>query len=239
MSEIVLSIVMPVYNESGTVKKVIEDHLNIVEECRDLLKSWEIICLDDASSDNSYSILKNIEAKNDNVRILQHKYNQGIATSFNDLFHAAKGTHIYVTASDDQWPSENLKKLLKSLIDNSYDLVIGVRENRKEIYSLWRRILSFSFNFIPEVLYGVKIKDANGIKLGKREFFTMRLYSTSFFAEIERIIEAKKRGAHIGFEPIEFLTRSSGKAKGARWNNIFASLKDLGRYIWRTRFVRK
>ncbi len=231
MAEIVLSIVIPVYNEEASIKKVIEEHVKIIQACDDFIKDWEILCLDDASIDNSYAILKKCALNNIRIHILRHEHNQGIAGSFHDLFHAAQGTHVYVTAADDQWPAKNLKILLSSLYNNSYDLVIGVRENRKEIYSVWRRILSFGFNFIPEILYKVKTKDANGIKLGKRELFTLKLQSKSFFAEIERIIEAKKGGAHIGFESIEFLTRCAGKAKGAKWKNIFASLKDMGRYI--------
>jgi len=238
MSSIILSVVIPVYNEELTVEKVINDHLKVLKESEPFLENWEILCLDDASTDGSYRILTRLAQENEKIRVLRHQMNQGICISFDDLFQAAKGTHIYVTASDDQWPAENLKRLLRSTIENAYDLTIGVRENRKDVYGLWRRFLSFTFNFIPQILYNVKTEDANGIKLGRREIFTLKLKSKSFFAEIERIIEATKKGYQIGFAPIEFLSRTKGKAKGAKWSNIFMTLKDLMKYIYQTRLKR-
>ncbi len=226
-----LSIVIPVYNEEKNINKVVLDHLKTVDECKHLLKDWEIVCLDDASTDKSLEILQQL-AKTPNIRIIRHERNQGIYLSFDDLFKAAKGDYIYVTGGDDQWPSENLTTLLTSLLANHYDLVIGVRENRHEIYSLWRKILSYTFNLIPQLLYKTKTIDANGIKLGRREIFNLPLHSSSFFGEIERIIEAKKRGYAIGFSPIKFLSRTQGKAKGAKWKNIWATLRDLFKYMF-------
>lgn len=226
-----LSIVIPVYNEEKNIHKVVLDHLKTVNDCKHLLKDWEIVCLDDASTDQSHEILQQLAQAN-NIRIIRHERNQGIYQSFDDLFKAAKGDYIYATGGDDQWPSENLTTLLTSLLSNNNDLVIGVRENRNEIYSLWRKILSCTFNLIPQLFYKTKTMDANGIKLGRREIFNLPLHSKSFFGEIERIIEAKKRGYSIGFSPIKFLSRTKGKAKGARWKNIWATLRDLFKYMF-------
>ena len=226
-----LSVVIPFYNEEKNINKVVLDHLKTLDECKNYLQNWEFVCLDDASTDRTYEILQDL-AKTKKIRMIHHERNRGIYLSFNHLFKEAKGSHIYLTGGDDQWPSENLKTLLTSLLENNEDLVIGVRENRHEVYGWWRKILSYTFNLIPQLLYRTKTVDANGIKLGKREIFNLPLHSSSFFGEIERIIEAKKLGYSIGFAPIKFLPRTKGKAKGAKWKNIWATLRDLFRYVF-------
>ena len=230
MESIFLSVVIPVYDEEAALEKVIRDHIYILQTIHDSLRDWEIVCLDDASTDRSLEILKRLSATETRLKVIRHERNRGIYESFNDLFHSAKGDYIYATASDGQWPAENLVRLLRASLNGNYDLVIGVRKNRREIYSIWRRLLSFLFNWLPMLIFGVRTEDANSIKFGKRELFTIQLLSNSFFAEVERIIEANRNGKNVGFEPIEFLPRGTGKASGAKWRNIWSTLRDLCGY---------
>jgi hypothetical protein len=115
--------------------------------------------------------------------------------------------------------------MLHSILKGS-DLVVGVRLNRAEIYGLKRRLVSRAFNYLPELLFGVKTMDAGSVKLGWRELFTLDLISRSPFIEAERIINAVRRGCRVDFVPVEFKPRGTGKASGASWTNIFASARD-------------
>lgn len=236
MKPIVLSLLIPAYNEQGTIERVVEDHLEMVAACGEFLADWELVCLDDASTDDTPKILDGLAAKYAKMRVVHHATNQGINASFHHLFREACGTHIYYTASDGQWPARNLSILLHALVERNLDLVVGVRPNRREVYGPWRRLLSYGFNWIPLVLFGIETQDANSIKLGLREIFTMPLVSQSFFGEVERIIEAKQKGYRIGFESIEFLPRKSGKAYGAKWSNVLSTVRDLFRYAMKRWF---
>ena len=231
MESIVLSVVLPVYNEEKSIQKVVFDHVRVLEQIQNQISGWEIVCLDDASTDNTPQILAAVSKGMANMRIVRHPQNQGIYKTYMDLFKEARGTHIYQTASDGQWPAENCARMLKALIQSQADLLIGVRENRREIYSPWRRLLSFVFNGIPKLFFHLDTKDANGIKLGRREIFRLNLISKSFFGEIERIVLARAMNCQVSYCPIDFLPRVEGKAKGANFLNIAATLNDFFRYV--------
>jgi glycosyltransferase involved in cell wall biosynthesis len=231
MNDIVLSVVIPVFNEEKAIARVIEDHVKEIRTLEPELKDWEIVCVDDASTDGSLKVMADLAQIHPKIRVLRHEKNQGITASFHHLFNESRGTHIYVTAGDDQWPAGNLTRLFRKMKDASADLVIGVRRNRRDVYTPWRLFLSYVLNAIPKLIYKIDTKDANGIKFGRREIFVMAVVSTSFFAEVERIILAHRRGFKITTAPIEFKTRSTGKAKGAAWRNIWATLRDMIRFM--------
>jgi len=111
------------------------------------------------------------------------------------------------------------------------DLAVGVRTNRQDVYSLRRRLVSFAFNWLSELVFGVPIRDAGSVKLGRREMFAFELLSRSPFSEAERVIRAQREGWKVVFVPIDFRARAAGAAKGASWKNIFASMRDLVRCV--------
>lgn len=221
----ILSVVLPAYNEQASIEQVILDHARVLSGLNGHLDDWEIVCLDDASTDGTLARLRELEQRIPRLRVLTHETNQGIFQSFDDLFAAARGTHIYLTASDGQWPAANLPRLLIEIARGA-DLAVGVRLNRAEIYSPQRRAVSWMFNLMPRLLFGVKTEDAGSVKLGLREIFTFDLISRSPFAEAERIIRAGREGYRVAFAPIQFLRRSAGKERGASWRNIRRSFAD-------------
>lgn len=157
-----LSIVIPVYNEEKTIGTVLDEHLLRLAG----IEQWEIVCLDDASTDGTWEVLKEHASRQPRLRLLKHEKNQGITPSFQRLFNEAKGDYIYLTAGDDQWPAENLTRLLNKYQETQADLVIGVRQGRRQVYGIGRRALSYGFNYLARIFFHVNVEDANGIKLG-------------------------------------------------------------------------
>ncbi len=227
---IFLSIVMPAYNEQPHIEAVIREHVDAVTKLGNSLDDWEIVCLDDGSQDGTAAVVGRLSERVEKIRLLKHGENRGIYQSQTDLYLNARGTHIYFTGSDGQWPANNLLKMFPALQAGA-DLVVGVRQNRNEIYSLRRRFVSYAFNLLPKILFGLATRDAGSVKLGVRDVFTCDVISRSPFADAERIIRAYKRGCRIEFVPIDFLPRSHGKAKGATLRNVVASLRDCFRLV--------
>ena len=208
------------------MEAVIREHLEVIKKMADSLEDWEIVCLDDGSRDGTAAIIERLSQEANKIRLLRHPANKGICQSLSDLYRAARGTHIYSTGSDGQWPAGNLLKMFPAL-QSGADLVIGVRQNKRAVYSLQRRLISHTFNLASNILFGVATGDAGSVKLGVRDVFTCDLISRSPFMEAERIIRAQKSGYAVEFVPIAFLPRTHGKAKGATLSNIVASLRDL------------
>lgn len=223
-----LSVAMGAFNEEAAIEGVILEHVQVLQELQPQMRKWEIVCVDDGSTDTTPQILHRIQSHLPELRVIRHQTNQGIAATQAHLYREARGTHIYFTGSDGQWPPENLPRML-GLVLAGADLVVGVRENRNEVYNLRRQFVSFAFNLLPQLLLGVKTGDAGSVKLGRTELFTLPLISRSPFAEAERIVQAHRLGFKVDFIPIRFRNRSGGKAKGASWRNVASSTDDLFR----------
>ena len=221
---------MPAYNEQPHIEAVVKEHVEAAKRLADSLDDWEIVCLDDGSQDETADIIGRLSQETNKIRLLRHAENKGIYQSQTDLYLNARGTHIYSTGSDGQWPAGHLLKMFPALQAGA-DLVVGVRQNRRDVYRMRRRIVSFGFNLLAKILFGVATRDAGSIKLGVRDVFTCDMMSRSPFAEAERIIRASRRGYHVEFVPIDFQPRTHGKAKGATLRNVVASLRDCFRLI--------
>ena len=224
-----LSIAMPAYNEATAIGNVILDHAALLKELSATIPNWEIVVVNDGSTDQTEAVLESLRERVPQLRWVSQP-NQGIFGAVTRAYQESRGSHIYNTGSDGQWPAENLRTMLPALLAGA-DLVIGVRLNRRQVYSRARRIVSYGFNLIPRVLFGVEVGDAGSLKLGRREPFQYDLISRSPFFEAERIVRAKRAGLNIDFVPIVFQTRNEGKATGASWRNVRNSLRDAARCV--------
>ena len=225
-----LSVVMPAYNEEAAIEAVVLDHVRILEQLGGRIQQWEVVCVDDASRDRTSEILHALSVREPRVRVVRNAANLGIFGAFTRCYREARGTHVYSTGSDGQWPPENLLPMLDRLLSGA-DLVLGVRGNRREVYTIPRRIVSYCFNTLPRILFGVTVLDAGSVKMGVREIFQFDLISKSPFFEAERLIKAARKGYKIDFVEIRFVTRTGGKATGGSWKNVRNSVLDMFRCL--------
>jgi glycosyltransferase involved in cell wall biosynthesis len=222
-----LSVVMPVYNEEEALPGVLDEALAALE--RSGLR-YEIVLLDDASTDRSLEILQSYQRRHpDVIRILRHEANRGIAAAFAALFASARGAHVFLNGSDGQCRTAEALRMMQQR--DRYDLVVGRRRDKH--YGWLRSFISAAFNLVPFVLFGVRTHDAGTIKLIRAEVLQIPLVSHSPFAEAERIIRARRRGFRVGVLPVENRPRKGGKASGARWRLVGRSLGDALGCWWR------
>ena len=224
-----LTVAMAAYNEEAAIERVVLDHVEVLNRVGTVVPEWEIVCVDDGSKDRTPEILRRLQARIPRLRVIRQE-NRGIFGAFTRAYQEAHGSHIFTTGSDGQWPAENLETMLPSLISGAA-VVVGVRTNRRDVYTPARRVISALFNRLPHMLFGVRVEDAGSTKLGIRQVFDYELISISPFFEAERLILAHRQGLHVEFVPIRFLARSGGKAAGASFRNVYTSVRDLLRCL--------
>ena len=123
-----VSVIIPVYNSEKTISRSIESVVVSLTSCTD---DYEIICVDDGSSDNSLELLKKIALENSKIIVI-HQDNAGAASARNRGLETAKGDFIAFNDSDDEWTEDHAEVLL-SLFDEFSDIscISGMHEDEK------------------------------------------------------------------------------------------------------------
>ena len=225
-ADIVLSLIMPVYNEAECLRRVLDEALETTDRAP---FTCEIIAVDDASEDGSASILQEYQRRHPRrIRVLRHQTNRGIAAAFRTLDAAARGAYIFLIGSDGQWRMDECRRMMA--MRDKYEVVVGRRASKK--YSLMRKVISGAYNFLPVILFGVRTYDAGSIKLYRADVALIPLISRGVFDEAERLIRAQRRGLRIGAIDVEHLPRKGGRAIGVSYRLLFQAAGDLARCWW-------
>ena len=149
-----LSVVIPSYNEEKNLKK---DVLSQVKEYLDLQDfEYEVIIVDDGSTDSSVELIKKFIARFDNFKLLQNKHG-GKAIAVMSGMEVAVGDIILFTDMDQATPIDQLKYLLPEF-DNDFDIVIGSRQGRKGA-PLVRKISAWGFSILRAIILGLPFSD--------------------------------------------------------------------------------
>lgn len=126
-----ISIVLPVFNEEGNIRPLFEEIKNIMDT---LPNSWEIIYVDDASTDKSTHFIKELMNEHPQVRLLEFVENCGQSAAFHAGFQSAQNDVIITMDADMQNDPADIPKMLE-LFEQGQDMVIGWRHKRKDTFS--------------------------------------------------------------------------------------------------------
>ena len=153
-----VSVIIPVFNEKDSLKDLTRElKVNLVA-----YKLWEVIFVDDGSSDGTTEWLINFCSENQNFKLLQFFRNYGKSAALNEGFKFSKGKYVITMDADLQDDPSEIKNLI-SKIEEGFDLVSGWKKTRLD--PLNKRIPSKVFNFVTRLMTGVKIHDFNcGLK---------------------------------------------------------------------------
>ncbi len=217
------SLVIPVFNNGDTLVEQIKECEEIISK---IISNYEIIICDDKSTDNSAHLLRKHFQNKSHFNIIFHSKNKGIAKTIRELYSKAKLDNIVLFSVDGCWNPKDIEKLLLQAIESKSDIVIGKRN--KSQYSMYRKIISFFYNTLPIIFFGVKTTDAGSIKVIRKKIFdSTKLVSKSVFFEAEIIIKAKKNGKVIESVPIHFKKHKNKKGSGGKINLVASSLRDI------------
>ena len=205
MSQINLSIIIPCFNEEGSINSLLNE---LYENFRDI-QNYEVILVDDGSH---VSLEEAIEQplKEEHLIILRNDFNKGQTLSIKTGLNQSRGKAIGLLDGDGQNPPSELRKLYdKFLIDGKYDAVISFREKRRDTFN--KRITSRLANFILKFLTKSNFKDlGSSLKIIKKE----AIDSIKIDGELHRFIVPmlEKRNFNIVEVATDHKSRISGKS---------------------------
>lgn len=226
-----ISAVVPAYNEEESLEaffKVLVPNLSKLD------KDYEIIFVDDGSTDNTLKILKGFEAKNSNVKILSFRKNRGKAEVLTSGFKASKGDLVVTLDADLQDRPEEIRKLIEKHKEG-FEMVSGWRKDRKD--ALKTRISSKLFNFLMSSFWGVHLHDYNcGLKLYTKDL----AHSLNLYGGMHRFIPllASEKGFSVTEIAVVHEKRKFGKSKYG-FSKIFKDIPDMFTILFLTRYAKR
>lgn len=201
-----ISIIIPVYNEEKSIGPL---HSAVKKTISRVTNSYELIFIDDGSTDNTFFILKKLKSKHKQIKLIKFKKNFGKAAALAAGFKLAKGDIIITMDGDLQDDPTEIPNFI-SKINEGYDLISGWKYDRKDPLS--KKIASKIFNFLTRILTGVHLHDFNcGFKAYRRNVVkNLRLYG-----ELHRYIPvlAYQKGFKLGEIKVKHHPRKYGKSK--------------------------
>lgn len=202
-----ISAVIPVYNEENNLRFIFEELKKVFT---DLDLSYEMIFIDDGSSDDSLNVLSDLHIKDERVKVIEFRRNFGQTAAFSAGFDHAQGNLVVTLDADGQNDPADIPVFLDKLKEGNYDLVVGWRMNRREPFL--RRLLSNTANTIISRSTHIVIHDRGcSLKLFKSDLVKhIRLYGQlhRFLPELASMV-----GAKVVEVPTHDRKRVSGKSK--------------------------
>lgn len=227
-----LSIVIPIHNEEHSILPLYDRLTAVLEQ---LQRPYEILFVDDASTDRSFELLANLVETDGHLKVIRLRRNFGQTAALSAGFHEAKGDVIIAMDGDLQHAPEDIPALLRK-IDEGYDIASGWRKNRVD-NAILRKIPSRCANWLMAKASGVDLRDfGTTFKAYRAEV----LKDVNLYGELHRFIPALASfyGARIAEVPIRNTPRAAGDSHygiGRTFRVLFdiLTIKFLLRYFTR------
>ena len=221
--KISLTIFFPCYNDKKTIQGLIEKAETIARELTD---DYEILAIDDGSSDGSREILKNLKTKYPRMRAIFHERNQGYGATLQTGFYEATKDFVFYTDGDGQYDVLELRKLIP-LATNTVDIVNGYKIKRSDPW--YRKALGAIYGLLAKILFRIHIRDVNcDFRLMRRHIFDrLKLQSKGGAIGLELIKKAELAGFKIVECPVHHYSRSYGRSQFLNPRRIIQTVCDL------------
>ena len=222
-----LSVFFPAYNEEANIEKIIKKAVAVLNK---VTRKWEIIVVNDGSSDKTGKIVGKLIEEEPRIRMITHTPNRGYGAALKTGLYNAKYNLIAFTDADGQFDFSEIREFLKTQKRTKADLVIGYYLKRKvPFYRAWGS--KFLWQPVIYLLFGLKVRDIDcGFKLIRKEVIDKipRLEAERGpFISSELLIKAKKADFKIVEIGVQHFSRGAGKATGASFKIILSGLSDL------------
>ena len=204
-----ISVVIPLLNEKESLLELTD---SLVDVMKSYNFSYEIIFIDDGSSDNSWDIIEELSSKSDTIKGIKFHRNYGKSQALHAGFLKSQGKVVFTMDADLQDDPKEIPAMYDMIINDNFDLISGWKKKRFDSV-IFKNIPSKIFNFAARTTSGIKLNDFNcGLKAFKKDV----IKSINVYGEMHRYIPilAKNEGyKKIGEKIVNHRPRKYGKTK--------------------------
>lgn len=229
MMSLKYSVVIPLKNEEENIGELIRELEPVMGE---LGQFWELICINDGSTDETLNILKELSSKKDFLKIISFPKSFGQSSAFDAGFKHARGEWVITMDGDCQNDPKDIPKLVE--ISENHDLICGQRTNRKDPWH--KTVTSLLANAVRSRFCHDQIKDTGcSLKLYRRSC----LQNIKMYHGMHRFLPAlfKIEGYRVAEVPVNHRERTKGKTKYNFFNRSLNTIADMFavRWMWKRR----
>ena len=220
-----LSVVFPVYNEEENIPLLLRE----IRAAVDAKWTYEIVAVDDGSTDRSLAVLREARAEYPTLRVLALEKNSGQTAALDAAWRAARGKYVVSLDADLQNDPADIPAMMRKLEETRSDMVIGVRVNRADTWS--RKMQSRIGNGVRNLITGDQITDTGcSLKLVKKE----AVDRVRLFTGMHRFLPTLVRyaGYKVVEMPVNHRPRQFGQSKYGAMTRAFRGLADCFAVRW-------
>lgn len=219
-----LSIFFPFWNEQGNVEETIKKAIPVADK---VAKKWEIIMVDDGSSDETLRIAEKLAKEDGRLSVVSHQPNRGYGAALTSGFTHCQYDVVVFTDGDGQFDFNEVTKFIEKI--DSADLVIGFRQKRRD-HKLFKRLLLMNLLKVWDfVLFHFYFKDIDcGFKMFKKDAIKkiMPLRSEGAMITTEILAKAKRKKLTIEEVGVTHYPRKLGYQSGANFPVILRAILE-------------
>ncbi len=222
-----ISVFFPAYNEEENIKSTV---LKAVETLKVLALKWEILVVDDGSTDKTSQIVRELSKRQKNIRLIVHQQNKGYGGAFKTGMYGCRYNLIAFTDSDGQFDFKEIRKFIPKL--KTHDLVIGYRKKRAD--NRMRRFVANLLRVWNFIFFGLWVKDVDcGFKVFKKKILRDigKLSTESAITETEFVVRSKVFGFKIAQVGVEHYSREKGEQTGGKFKVIAKALFESIKFL--------
>ena len=222
-----LSIFFPAYNDSGTIASMV---IRAVQTAAALTSDYEVIVVNDGSSDGTAEIADELARTYPHVRVVHHPRNRGYGGALQTGFRSATKDWIFYTDGDAQYDPIELADLWAKMTPDA-DLINGYKISRSD--PLHRIIIGRVYHHIVSIMFGLQVRDVDcDFRLMRRSIFDrVQLKKTSGVICLEMMKKIQDAGFHIVEVPVHHYHRAFGKSQFFNFRRVLKTGIDVLR-LW-------